>query len=206
MGRWELNHLETKILEAAQATRYPPEAGQEENEKGHGCLKYIQVQYCQQEGQKRLLWSCLLLKEFSPAQSSAKAKRGTPVELLLSKDNWSKDDFSGEDEDDKIRPGKEIAGDELGLHRGASTRVDHQGHRHQVGLLERLLDHCLCLLQVERLLPANLALQDDDRHSRFLQTGWNTAHGVTSTKLWLANIFLLCSFGFVQIPTSISQI
>ena len=48
-------HLETKILEAAQATRYPPEAGQEENEKGHGCLKYIQVQYCQQEGQKRLL-------------------------------------------------------------------------------------------------------------------------------------------------------
>ena len=79
MGRWELNHLETKILEAAQATRYPPEAGQEENEKGHGCLKYIQVQYCQQEG--------LLLKEFSPAQSSAKAKRGTPVELLLSKDN-----------------------------------------------------------------------------------------------------------------------
>ena len=55
MGRWELNHLETKILEAAQATRYPPEAGQEENEKGHGCLKYIQVQYCQQEGQKRLL-------------------------------------------------------------------------------------------------------------------------------------------------------
>ena len=100
----------------------------------------------------------------------------------------------------------EVAGYELGLGRRTSARVDQDSDCHQVGLLERLLDHCLCLLQVERLLPANLALQDDDRHSRFLQTGWNTAHGVTSTKLWLSNIFLLCSFGFVQIPTSISQI
>ena len=30
-GNKDRNHLETKILEAAQATRYPPEADQEES-------------------------------------------------------------------------------------------------------------------------------------------------------------------------------
>ena len=66
------------------------------------------------------------------------------------------------------RPVKEVAGDELGLDRGASTRVDHHGDCHQVGLFKSLLDHVLGLLQVEGLLSANLALQDDHRHSRFL--------------------------------------
>ena len=76
MGRWELNHLETKILEAAQATRYPPEAGQEENEKGHGCLKYTQVQYCQQEGQKRLIMNLSLVKGILTSTVFGKGKEG----------------------------------------------------------------------------------------------------------------------------------
>ena len=73
-----------------------------------------------------------------------------------------------EGEDAKKRPVKEVAGDELGLHRGASTRVDHHGDCHQVGLLKSLVDHLLGLLQAEGLLPADLALQDDHRHSGLL--------------------------------------
>ena len=62
----------------------------------------------------------------------------------------------------------EVAGYELGLGRRTSARVDQDSDCHQVGLLERLLDHCLRLRQAERLVLADLALQDNDRHSRLL--------------------------------------
>ena len=63
-------HLETKIMEAAQATRYPPEA-----EKRSKRFNDVQVQ----------IWKDVqfFTNESSPAQSSAKANMGTPVALLL---------------------------------------------------------------------------------------------------------------------------
>ena len=61
--------------------------------------------------------------------------------------------------------GKEVAGDELGLHRGATTRVDEHSNGHQVGLVKRLLDQHLGFLKAESLAFSNPAPQGDDRHS-----------------------------------------
>ena len=109
------------------------------------------------------------------------------------------------DENDKIRPGKKVAGNELGLSRGTSTRVDEQGNCHQVWLLERLLDHLLRLLQAERLVPANLALQHNHRHSRFrLHKGRHAVHAVTSFRL-CRNISLCVHLYLLDLSPSISQ-
>ena len=82
------------------------------------------------------------------------------------------------------RPVKEVAGDELGLNRGAPIGVDLQGDGQQVRLLERLLDLLLDLRQAQRLLLANLALQDDNRHAGFrLQKGGQPIHGTALTQL-----------------------
>ena len=81
-------------------------------------------------------------------------------------------------------PGNEVVGNELGLNRGAPIGVDLQGDGHQVRLLERLLDLLLDLPQAQRLLVANLALQDDDRHAGFrLQKGGQPIHGTALTQL-----------------------
>ena len=63
-------HLETKIMEAAQAIRYPPEA-----EKRSKRFNDVQVQ----------IWKGVQFfkNESSPAQSSAKANMGTPVGAFL---------------------------------------------------------------------------------------------------------------------------
>ena len=83
-----------------------------------------------------------------------------------------------------IVPGNEVVGNELGLNRGAPIGVDLQGDGHQVRLLERLLDLLLDLLQAQRLLLANLALQDDNRHAGIrLQKGGQPIHGTALTQL-----------------------
>ena len=83
-----------------------------------------------------------------------------------------------------IVPGNEVVGDELGLNRAAPPGVDLQGDGHQVWLLERLLDLLLDLLQAQRLLLANLALQDDNRHTGIrLRKGGQPIHGTALTQL-----------------------
>ena len=83
-----------------------------------------------------------------------------------------------------IVPGNEVVGDELGLNRGASPGVDLQGDGHQVRLLERLVDLLLDLLQAQRHLLANHALQDDNRHAGIrLKKGGQAIHGTALTQL-----------------------
>ena len=102
----------------------------------------------------------------------------------LSSSNATNTSVGWEDKNILYVPGNEVVGNELGLNRGAPIGVDLQGDGHQVRLLERLLDLLLDLPQAQRLLVANLALQDDDRHAGFrLQKGGQPIHGTALTQL-----------------------